>query len=210
LPLVGLLATLSACGGIRDAVKMQNPLVAGSVPSNEAEERRDYFERLYELDSGVFTTKASIKSLTKSEVCFETRLRWISEQGDETDDESFVDVSKLLPKLEGKPDLTIEKAKVEEAAPIEHSTLQGKTTETQSSYERVCDAAGRNCVDRMVERRVPKEVTMSVIDGGGTLCFEHGGRIDEQTQWLELVLRPPSHPDAETHRFAWKFEPSPK
>jgi hypothetical protein len=205
--LVGLLA--AGCGGVRDAILMPNPLVAGSVAPNRAQEHRDYFEQLYQLDKGVADTEASIVSLDDRTLCIKTQLKWIAEKGEPTDNDGFVDLNLLLPKLTANPVIAVGKPRVE-ADKLTQSPLTGRSSETQHEQSQICDQNGHHCESVITKRSVMKDNRMVLRNGGGTLCFDHGGTINKLTQWLVLILSPPTHPDAETHRYAWQFPPPAK
>lgn len=125
------------------------------------------------------------------------------------DNDSFVDVNQLIPKLTSQPPLTVGKPRISDDM-LRTSNTQGRSVETEHGSMQLCDRTGHHCDTVLTKRNYLKEQNMSVRDGSGTLCFDHGGTLNKQTRWLVLVLSPPAYPDKETHRFAWKFDPPPQ
>jgi len=197
---------LAGCG-VRGAVKMPNPLITGAVAPNEAKQHRFWYEAMNGLPYRSASTEASLVSLDTEKACFDVKLRWLYEIGAEKEDEAFVDLHKLVPKLEVlEPEKTLTKSEVRSAREIERSELVGKVTETQTEQQRVCDGAGRNCYTVNVERKVPKDKPFTVMDSGGVVCFSHDGEIKKDTEAMILTLAVPAHQEKASHRFAWKFD----
>ncbi|NUP12276.1 MAG: hypothetical protein HOW73_40035 [Polyangiaceae bacterium] len=199
-------AALSGCG-VRGAVEIPNPLITGAVSPNEAKQHRFWYESMNGLPYRSASTEASLVSLDDTKACFDVKLRWLYEVGAEKEDETFVDVNKLIPKLEiMEPEETMTKSEVKSAKEIERSELVGKVTETITEQQQVCDGNGRNCYQVNIQRQIPKDKPFTVMDSGGVICFEHDGHIKKSTEAMILTLAVPEHQDKASHRFAWKFD----
>lgn len=199
-------AALTGCG-VRGAVKMPNPLITGAVSPNEATEHRFWYESMNGLPYRSASTEASLVSLDEKKACFDLKLRWLYEIGAEKEDDTFVDVNKLIPKLEVmEPEKTVTKSEVKSTREIERSELVGKVTETLHEQQQICDGNGRNCYTVTIERKVPKDRPFTVMDSGGVVCFDHDGQIRKDTEAMILTLAVPEHQEKASHRFAWKFE----
>ncbi|MFO0667847.1 MAG: hypothetical protein U0174_28095 [Polyangiaceae bacterium] len=184
-----------------NAAKMPNPLVSGNVAPNKAEERRDA-AIMYSGLQTPWVNEASIASLDDKEICFDLKLRWITEKSETIGDDSFVDVNKLLPQVENQPKV---QWRVKSATPVVHSPAFNKGYERTREPVKFCDANGNHCQYSTMERSVPVTREYRILDGSGTLCGAHGGKIAKNTEALSLILSPPAYPGKETHRFDWKF-----
>ncbi len=204
---VGLSVSALAGCGVRGAVKMPNPLITGAVAPNDAKQQRFWYEAMNGLPYQSASTHAQLVKLDDKQVCFDVKLRWLTEVGAETEDESFVDVNKLVPKLEvQEPEVYLTKSHIEEARDISRSSLMGKVTETQTEQQQICGSGGGNCYTVNIQKKVPKDKPFSVMDSGGRVCFEHEGKINKKTAAMILTFALPDHQDKASHRFAWKFE----
>lgn len=187
------------------AATMPNPLVSGKVAPNKAEEKREP-SILYSGLKTPWVNEASIASLDDREVCFDVKLRWIAEMTETIGDDSFVDVNKLIPRIENQPSV---KWRVKSDSPVARSSALNKAQETVRDQVKVCDRNGGHCQYTTMERQVPVTHEYRILDGGGVICGSHDGKISKATEGLSLILSPPSYPGKETHRFDWKFGAKP-
>ncbi len=204
----GLLLASAGCG-VRNAAEMMNPLATGVLQNNASQHRRSWDEAINGLPSRSLVSEASLVSLDRRTACFDVHLRYLSEPGSERHGDAYVDVRRLVARLEidDPEDLLLEDAHPSGDVALAHDRLVGTRTVVQTRNRETCwdTRHGRRCQTVSESYAEPVETIFIANDGAGQLCFDHRGAITEETQLLVLELAHPAEGRKAAHRFAWRF-----
>ena len=179
-----------------------NPLLAGSVQQNREISLEENRERQYGLPPGSLGSEASMVSLDAKEVCFNVTVRTVSDRPDLVDPQSW----KVF--LRGTPEF-------EDMSPLHRGATQptqqqlpGMIQQTQTEQERICDQSGFNCYTRNITRNVAVPSTLTLLTGGGTVCFANKGYLGPKTERMTLLMDDPrtSWPAQRRIEFSWRFK----
>jgi hypothetical protein len=202
-------ALLLAGCGVRNAAVMVNPLASGVLQNNESHHRRGFDEMVHGLPERSLTSEASLASLDDRQACFDLRLRHLSEPGGERDGDAYVDLNRLVARLEVEDpeDFLLVHAETRGQVTLSHAALVGSRTAVESRDRQVCVQTpyGPQCNVVSDTYLVPVEVPYVASDGAGRVCFAHRGTITPETTLLVLELSHPAEGYEAAHRFAWRF-----
>lgn len=186
---------------IDEAFLMQNPLQAGgAVPQNRQVSHDRLDERTYGLPPGTLTSEGSMISMDAREVCFQVVLRTVGQRADLANPQSWRVFLRGLPEFEDMNPV------FKAVTPPQAAEMQGMVTQHATEQQRICDNYG-NCVNRSIQRSYTTPAMVTVIAGGGTVCFAGQGRINPGTRELALYLDDPHTvwPAQRRVAFGWRF-----
>lgn len=195
------------------SLEMANPLHGrGKVANNVIEFPNGATESEFELPAGTLTQSASLVSLTKEEVCFDVKLASLDVRKDLATPEGW----RVF--LRGEPEFEDKRPQFREMVEVSEKVVPGSVEKQATSTERICDQYGNNCINRNITTTYREPAMLTVLTGGGTVCFANKGHIKKSTEELTLHLDDPKPNFADrkgnidffaalTNRvaFRWKF-----
>ncbi|MEM9195172.1 MAG: hypothetical protein AAGF12_38725 [Myxococcota bacterium] len=188
LPSFFVLCLLGAGCSRVAAVQIQNPAVVGHVEPNKVVLPYARAERTYAIPAGSLNDEASLLTFEPQSVCFNVTLRNVSSDAALSDLQSYEYLLKADDQALGTAELNPQQQQVNQ--------FQGQVPEThQTGTTEYC--AYRNPDSQQCERwnteptystvYVPGIIT--VVTGGGNLCFANTGALGPHTQVVELQMR---------------------
>lgn len=199
-----LVAAALATGGCVHAVTVQipNPLTRGLVPNripNEDQSTANYFGLPY----NTFTSEASLVSLDAQRACFNVVLRVDGEHA------PLATPANWRTFMRGDPN-------IENMEPIFGPPAQQQMQQMQGSIPRQRFAGyytsctrysyGTQCTQQPRYITVREPAIITVITGGGSVCFAHGGTVNPRTEQITLHLDDQQNVSRRL-AFRWRFTP---
>ena len=173
------LTILGGCTYTR-ATRLPNPLRTGFVQANRIVLTQGSEERRYGLAPGSLNHTASLSALDAQKVCFDVTFQAVETPS------CIVDPTRKSWRLTAEPGAwTLQKPQVQRF-PKQRRSQPGFITKTVQRKRRSCDAEGKNCRDRVVREQQRQATQLTVLQGGGRICFNHAGRISPHTQSVTL------------------------
>jgi len=204
--LVSLLA-LAASGCFVDrtvATTIHNPLETGQIDQNVIPHQYARQERNYALPAGSLNDQASLTRLDAEAVCFDVQLRAITSENGQT----WSDLRNWNPTLALAPGEAVIEGPTIQMSQNTAQQFAGRVPQrTQTGTQRVCTNRNRqHQCSRWENRPVYQTLwvpgTVTVITGGGSICFPNGGQVTLATQAIDLRLTR----TARSMNFEWDFE----
>jgi hypothetical protein len=200
-----LALVLLASSGCVSAVTVQipHPLTRGGVVANRIPQS-DYDRASYfGLPPNTFTSEASLVTLDAQRACFALTLRVDGDQA------NLANPGEWRVYLRGDPNVENMEPVFGPPGPQTVTPMQGSIPRQQiAGYYTTCTrySYGVQCTQspRYVTVRYP--ALINVVQGGGSVCFAHGGTINRGTEQITLHIDDPNNA---LHRmaFRWRFIP---
>ena len=165
--------------------QLQHPLIAGGVQQNSDHSPEYQRERQNGIQPGSLTSDASLVAMTEQEVCFQVVLRTTGDRPDLAEPRSWRVFLRGEPKFEDMGPV------FKESAPQTQVQVNGIVVDQVTEQERICDAYGANCYTRNITRSIQRPTVVTIITGGGVVCFQNHGNLGRQTSHLTLHLDDP-------------------
>ncbi|NOY92573.1 MAG: hypothetical protein GXP55_15375 [Deltaproteobacteria bacterium] len=189
------------------ATTIHNPLETGQIDQNVIPHQYPRQERNYALPAGSLNDQATLTRLDAEAVCFQVDLRAITTENGQT----WSDLQNWNPTLALSPGETVLQGPTIQLSPSSAQQYAGRVPiRTQTGSEQVCTRRtgprnNRRC-DRWETRPIYQTRwvpgTVTVVTGGGSICFPNGGQITLATQAIDLRLRR----TARSMNFEWDFQ----
>lgn len=165
--------------------QLQHPLIAGGVQQNSEHSQEYQRERINGIQPGSLTSDGSLVAMNEQETCFQVVLRTTGDRPDLAEPRNW----RVF--LRGEPKFEDMGAIFKEAAPLTQVQVNGIVVDHVTEQERICDAYGANCYTRNITRAIQRPTTVTIITGGGIVCFANHGNLGRQTSHLTLYLDDP-------------------
>jgi hypothetical protein len=205
---VAVLATASALlvgGGCprEISVEIPHPLTHGGIAPNRLPNPDPAMADRYGLPLGTFQDDASLAVLDAQRVCFNVALRTVGDQAELATLHNWRVFLRGDPNIENMSPVFGQPAELSDTI-MQGSVLQQQYAGTYTSCTRYSYGVSCNQYPRYITVRVPAQV--HVIQGGGAVCFAHGGTINRATREITLHM---DHPRSVATRvaFRWRFVP---
>jgi hypothetical protein len=193
---------LATAGGCVHAVTVQipNPLTRGLV-ANRVPNPDESTARYFGLPDNVFTSEASLVSLDPQRACFNVVLRVDGEHANLATPQAWRTFMRGAPNIENMEPIFGQPAQ-QQLAQMQGSIPRQRfagyyTTCTRYSYGTQCSQQ-----PRYITVREPAVIT--VVTGGGAVCFAHGGTVNPRTEQITLHMDDPNTV-ARRLAFRWRF-----
>lgn len=177
-----LLATLLLCVGCnrQPLARLPNPLRTGSVQSNRIVVPQRAEEERHGLPPGSLHHSASLATLTDTTVCFDLTFETVKSST------SSVDLDRKSWRLQAEPGAwTLQQPQIQPVPP-RVKKAQGFVPHTQREPARQCESEGLNCRNTIVRKPGRRATDVTILSGGGRLCFAHAARISKATRRITL------------------------
>jgi hypothetical protein len=189
-------------------LEIANPLKGGAIGNNTIEYPDPQSESEFELPSGTLTQRASMTKLDDKEVCFDLALAALGERRDLAKPQGW----KVFLRG-GDPEFEDMKPEFREIKDPAERVEMGSVVKQASATERICDDRG-NCYNKEIVTTYREPAPITIVSGGGTVCFSNQGKIQNVTEQVTLHLDDPKPDFAQNGWFAalvqrvafrWKF-----
>lgn len=195
-------AAVATTGGCVSAVTITipNPLTRGLVANripNADESTASYFGLPY----GTFTSEASLVSLDPQRACFNVVLRV---EGSHAQNATPANWRTFL---RGDPNVENMEPIFGPPAPQQAMQMQGSIPRQRfAGYYTTCTrySYGTRCSQQPRYITVREPAIITVITGGGSVCFAHGGQITPRTEQVTLHLDDQQNVSRRL-AFRWRF-----
>jgi hypothetical protein len=205
--LVGYVAlgatVLSGCLHRTVVAAIPHPMTTGSVDATMIQHEYPSEENNRGLPVGALSDSATITRMDAEAVCFDVRLRQIDEGGGEIwtllENWTIGVLADEVPLAQGSAETVDQVAQ----------TYQGlNPVEVQTGSRMVCTRTNDQGQCTRRENQPITEIQMlpgpvTVVTGGGGLCFPNGGQVTPATQIVHLQMRIRSR----TRDFEWQLVP---
>ena len=181
--------------------QMQHPMLTGNVTQNSEQSNEGQREAMNGITPGSLTSEGSLVAMNEKETCFQVVLRATGDRPDLAEPKNW----KVF--LRGEPKFEDMGPVFKETAPMTQTQLNGSVVDHVTEQERICDAYGNNCYTRNITRAVQRANTVTIITGGGTVCFNNHGNLGKQTSHLTLLMDDPrtQWPQQRRVEFNWNL-----
>lgn len=206
--LIGLTATtifLLGCLNRTVITTIRHPLQTGQVDPNTVPHTYANQENNYALPPGTLNDEASLVQMDSSAACFDVTLNFI----DDGEGQSWTDLRNWEITLDANPgDIRIVQPTVELYEPSAQQFQGQAPQEVEVGRSEECVKRDRNDRCTRWENRPIYETQwlpaiITVVTGGGRICFGNGGHVTTNTTSVKLNLHRPGR----TVAFEWEFEP---
>jgi hypothetical protein len=216
-----VLVAAAACTAGPSWTRLANPLRLGRVAVNRVVSDDVATSREYGLPPGALADEARLVALDRTRACFALTLRAESENADQASLAGW-QIRLIRPER-----LAWSEPSSAETAATETAVYNGRRTREEYLGDGVrCssdpvsqrlgartrsgaqwnDRGGRHCGVAGQTGPVVERAMVTVVRGGGTVCFAHGGAIDRATRDVQLELRSWNPPDRDLV-FRWELAP---
>lgn len=165
--------------------QLQHPLVFGGVQQNSEHSQEYQRERINGIQPGSLTSDGSLVAMNEQEACFQVVLRTTGDRADLAEPRNW----RVF--LRGEPKFEDMGAIFKESAPQTQIQVNGIVVDHVTEQERICDAYGANCYTRNITRAIQRPTVVTIITGGGIVCFANHGNLSRNTSHLSLYLDDP-------------------
>jgi len=204
---VGALA-VAGSGPRTESIEIGHPAHVGYLERNIIRMRYEGAEQEYGLPSGSLADDASMSELSPQRACFDVLLRNRDELA-----ARYVDLRQWQVAMTTNDDFSMPPTGYS-AFGAQASSFQGqRPRQVIAGYTTECvqtdseTGACRRWEERPNYSTVYDPAVITVVAGGGQICFAHNGRITPQTEWVELSLL---GPDGDQIAFEWDFRDPPE
>ncbi len=168
------------------SMQMKHPMQSnGKVADNEISFPNANIERGYELSPGTLTHTASLKSLSKKEVCFDVTLRSLAERKDLATPKGW----RVF--LRGEPEFEDKSVDIRDVQELQEEVVAGTMPKSDEATERVCNDRG-DCINKKITVSYREAADFTVYTGEATVCFANKGHIKKSTEQITLHFDDPN------------------